>query len=1686
MLAALCWPAANVEAQCAPPTNFTVSNVTETSARLTWTASSSSNVNYYELSRSTVEVTDFNQYPDFWDWQGGTSSSHNVMTFDWTDLNPGTTYYCYLHTLCTDYSTSEYVSLSFTTLPGCKRPVVTFSKQLFCPDAIYFDFTNPNFVAGDNYTLQIAYGLNETFDLNNPSTYTIGFYDNVTEATHQNGFIYDNNYVQPNTKYSLATRVSCSDGVETTWSPWTKPVEIRTACDGVALPYAEDFDSYTQGVSTSQNCEFSFSLLSLPECWNFLNLSESRYTKPMAFLTSSSSLAKSGNALLMYSSLETPVYALLPTFIGTANQPLELSFHYAYMTNSTSYSGTLSVGYITSLNGEYFDSSNFVELYSCQVTDQMTLSSETINSLPANARLAFRFTAAKEYNGVVIDEVEVMPGGICAPVVVDATHPYTDDFEGDQCWQLVNDTNTNAWALGHPNSSMLIGAIYDNGGINALYISNDNGTSTSYSNDIPSVVYATKLFSLSAGEYAVRYDWHVFGEGDNDYLRAALVPASVELAASTTPPTGLTATTLPDGWIALDGGVKKNACYYLDFSTFETDGITVTESGFYKVVFVWCNNASEGSAMGAVVDDFTLSMTPCPKPYNLTTRNITNSEANVYYSVSAGTGSYTYILDKSEDFDITDSTKYVNTSSEGISYLYDLEANTSYTFAIRANCDGGGYSAWAGPVSFMTMPSCGEEPAITFTIGDQTNKTTQIPYYCINSASYDYAASWQIFTPEEILNGATFAGDITSLAWKNDRDVTHSFQIFMCNTDKTSFDSATDTIARSTMTKVYEGSTHFTHDVWSKVEFDTPFAYDGTHNLLVMVNRTQGMWSTSTSQFEYSTADDNKTIAGYGYQGLTNLVRTTKRNNTRFTMCANEDECTYMNLPYFENFNAYTASDNHMVTTSLPYCWNRLNTGSFNNILPYIFTSAVPGDNQLGFLCSSDSGSTDQIAILPQVDISSHPMNTLQITFGARNQFNIYPFKLVVGIMSDPTDITTFVPVDSISPSSVYNFTNFTVPFSDYTGSGSYIALMAPKPETNYNQGWVDNVRVEVHSCFPITVDASHPYTEDFDSYEGNSSPMTDSNNLPDCWYHLNAGNNMFYSGFPIIYDNSFYASSGNNSLYFSTKATDTSFDDQIAILPQIDIMTHPINTLQLSFDARSDGAYMFTAVVGIISNPTDKTTFVPVGSISTKSSSYKHYEFPFSQYTGSGSFIAIMAPMPTTSYNAGYIDNIVVDVLPACITPMDVNASNITPNSITFSWAEMGTATAWDIEYGPAGFTHGNGTMVTVTSNSYTATGLTPSTGYDFYVRANCGDGNVSNYTNRLNTSTECLPLSLPYAENFDAYDANASFVMENLPYCWSRINTGSNIVGLPNIYSNAYGAASGKNSLQFFTSASVYCDDQYAVLPQIDVSSYPMNTVQLSLDARSKYTDISGYTFKLMVGVMTDPTDRTTFEIVDSIVPESTTYITYTVPFSSYTGTGSYIALMVKKPTSGSNYGNIDNLAVSSNLVPCAPVVVDVTHPYTDDFETDQCWQLINNTLTNAWTWGTATNNGGDKALYISNDGGTTNTYTITSPSMVYSTKLFTLSAGEYTVNYDWKATGESNWDFLRVALVPSSETLTAGTLKPDGFDRNSLPAGWIAMDGGAQLNQSSNWTTFEDIITVPENGEDVVRSYGGVCLV
>ena len=93
-----------------------------------------------------------------------------------------------------------------------------------------------------------------------------------------------------------------------------------------------------------------------------------------------------------------------------------------------------------------------------------------------------------------------------------------------------------------------------------------------------------------------------------------------------------------------------------------------------------------------------------------------------------------------------------------------------------------------------------------------------------------------------------------------------------------------------------------------------------------------------------------------------------------------------------------------------------------------------------------------------------------------------------------------------------------------------------------------------------------------------------------------------------------------------------------------------------------------------------------------------------------------------------------------SCPSPTELSVSDITETSANLSWIENGTATTWNIEYGTSGFVLGEGTLESITDNPYTLSGLSDSTTYDYYVQADCGDGDSSSWTGPFTFQTSVV----------------------------------------------------------------------------------------------------------------------------------------------------------------------------------------------------------------------------------------------------------------------------------------------------------------------------------------------------------
>ena len=128
------------------------------------------------------------------------------------------------------------------------------------------------------------------------------------------------------------------------------------------------------------------------------------------------------------------------------------------------------------------------------------------------------------------------------------------------------------------------------------------------------------------------------------------------------------------------------------------------------------------------------------------------------------------------------------------------------------------------------------------------------------------------------------------------------------------------------------------------------------------------------------------------------------------------------------------------------------------------------------------------------------------------------------------------------------------------------------------------------------------------------------------------------------------------------------------------------------------------------------------------------------------------------------------------------------------------------------------------------------------------------------------------------------------------------------------------------------------------------------------------------------------------------------------------------------------------------------------TNDFS------FINSTTStnNNWRFGSAAGNTGS-SIYISNDNGTTNSYTTSSsPNVAFAYRDIAIPAGTTisTLSFDWRCNGErafgTDYDYLRVWLTPTAYTPVSGT-------QTAAATGRIQI--GGNFNNQNIWATYSN---------------------
>ncbi|MBR4786535.1 MAG: fibronectin type III domain-containing protein [Bacteroidales bacterium] len=1294
-----------------------------------------------------------------------------------------------------------------------------------------------------------------------------------------------------NTLYEVFVKANCDNGESSTWETGT----FRTACVAISsLPYMENFDSYTGATTTS------VSVNNLPACWDHYNhgTSSSYSGYPIIYTSTGTNYASSGvNAIRFYTYTTAGTYdnqvAILPQVDVTTNPVNTLKLSFDARANNTSYTFKLVVGVMTSpsdlntfvpIDTAVFNSTTYAHY---NVTfDQYTGTGSYI------AIMAPKPTSG--YNYGYVDNVMLDLAPSCATPTNFQVSALTHSSV-DLTW--TDDPNEGTWQVAVLPASASLDASQAQTVFTNTFNVSTLAANTSY-----------KAYLRTVCSNGLGYSEWAITSFTTPCQPLATLPFS-ENFDSYSGTTSATASTnnLPSCWAYLNHG-------------------TSTSYSGYPIIYNNSSSAASGTnsirfymyTTSPAYDDQVLILPPIDAtlyPMNTLMLSMDVKAISTSYNFQLVVGVMSNPADMNTFVPVqtiqTASTTYAN-------YIipFGQYTGTGNFIAIKAPKPTSNYNqGYIDNIVVDEMPDC--SPVTDLTVSQIVGTSALISW---NAGMFGTPAYYEVEYSEHGMNNwIPAASNITST------------QFMLGGLDPgTSYDVR----VKTTCTDNSEGD-------WTTKTFVTKCLAGG--DVTVGNGTNTNEYTPSYSCYNYAFNEQLYTASEIGSAGMINsisfkayTVTATPRNWAVYLM-----PTTLNSLSGIVNMDATTAVKVYEGSVNITQGWFTIN---FTTPFPYDGVSNLIlaiDDNTGSYVCTNSfychtnpNGSTYYL----YTDDSSENPNPFSATSSyASSGSSMYRANTIFGLPCD-SNATCVAPNMYVSSTTTNTATVEWVPgyteglwsmeyklYGDTLWTSVGNQTSSPAILTNLASGTRYMVRMRsecggidtsnwVAAEFSTECDAivQLPFTENFDSYNGSTTTSVSANNLPLCWNYLNEGTNTSYSGYPMIYNYQTYAESGTNTIRFYSYSTVGTYDDQIAILPPMDVTTNPMNTLQVSFDARNQGTYTFQLVVGVMSNPHNKSTFVPVDTIVTTSNTYTSYDIPFNNYSGTGAYIALMAPRPSTSYNAGYVDNIRVDLIPTCPRPHDLAINDVSPNSVTLSWTEMGTAYNWIVEYDTAGFTPGTGSTVQVQNTpSTTVTGLQPDTRYDFYVMADCGGNDVSYYTSKVSIRTSCSAVTIPYSENFDNIGSGTNVI----PGCWRSINNYST-TNYPYVSTSYH--SSGNASLYFYCSTPTY---NIAVLPFVDVTTNPINTLQLSFMMLSS----SSTTSTITVGVMTNPIDASTFTPITQVNNTTTgTFELKEVNLSSYAGQGSYVALKLTN-TSSSYSVYIDDILLET--IPTCPRPTNLT---------------------------------------------------------------------------------------------------------------------------------------------------------------
>lgn len=1106
------------------------------------------------------------------------------------------------------------------------------------------------------------------------------------QGTTQTNSILINN-LSGNTRYYAYVRSVCTDGAETHYSRWSSARRFKTLCTSVSqYPWTEGFEDYEGGTYSTQDG-------AVPDCWDVATTNAVAPHVVSNLVDTDHPYAHSGNNALSFYGAGTQ-YAALPPF-NTPINSLEMTF-YVRMESATT--GVLTLGYITPNDNNYDSFTEIEVIESC--TGSAMLREATLSAVPANAsRLVFRWVTGSTWYLCSVDDITIQPAPECRKPAITSLDATLDSVHV-------------VWA---PTEALSY----------TVEISDDQ----TFAAMIDSVVVTDTVYGFNHLSPSTNYYIRVRSNcADNDVSDWSSV-RQVKTALGIPYLENFEVSTWPSDWGRFQGSPEDAFAGSLPSSTTLGWGINTTDYGLpHNKARVNIYNSGNNRWM----------VTPV-----IAMSNLVAGDSLAF----AFDFAYTDWNNGNAPDDGSDQSLWVLVSTDGgatwpyaNSYVWSGSDTAATTFPIADIPTDGvhltlDFSRFVGAdtlqIAFVATSKSGDNDFHIDNVSlrkvmSDCSDPTNLEVSDINKISA--MLTWQgdsmkptvvqLATASDFSTGVRYDTVASGLSYML-TGLTHSTNYFVrvkqiCATDVTAYTGAVafgtecETITEFPWTETFEGyptGVDMPIPCWISELYQAGTGSTGTTGKSFNINSSTILNNATNKLCLPDMMSGTKTQLTLppmmipvedGYELLFDICRNATsydQEGLRFYVSPTTSVDDAIELGFVSR--NYSVAD---TTAGIPAEENSgWYTYSFTIPMSGVCHIIVMGESQYGSATYSDNYIVRAVPTCPkvkQVTVSNIETHSAVASIEATNAAE-YEYVLTQRLVAEPdsasiirtivTDHTSNVVLDSLQSATTY-----------------YLYVRGLCDSTDMGE-WSKPVAF-VTACEPYAL----PYSEDFES------------DLP-CWSAIPYVS--YSTSYPYIGSTASNANSGSHYVYFYGGTSST---EQILILPT---MNYPANLLKVSFYSRA--SYTTDSygdlIVGAMSDPTDKTTFMEAGR-TTKNTTYTYFEQSLTSLPATHKYVAIKYAGGTSS-QATYLDDIQVSLAVNVNEGIfGVSSSNITTKSFDIAiQANPDTAICHNYELVISNTALTDSVLDTIakiqlgSSTTYSVTGLTRETSYYYYVRTAC-----------------------------------------------------------------------------------------------------------------------------------------------------------------------------------------------------------------------------------------------------------------------------------------------------------------------------------------------------------------------------